>query len=154
MLSFASSPSHQLISLPHMSFYFTCPKFPSQTHPLGRASWKTGNGKQIAARASSGDGSAMWRGTHIRVPFRLHEKGCCDGVRTGRGHTSAKYLLPFCQFVRGHSSTSKAPWAYSVTSLNLLYVNCLPGCWTVSQLLGSRNSLFTLNSHIQHWAGT
>lgn len=40
MLSLSSLPSHQLISLPHTSFYFTCPNFPPQTHHLGGASWK------------------------------------------------------------------------------------------------------------------
>lgn len=41
MLSLSSLPPHQLISWPHMSFYFTCPNFPPQTHHLGGASRKT-----------------------------------------------------------------------------------------------------------------
>lgn len=77
----------KLISLPCMLCYFsTCPRFPSETHPLGGARWEIGNKKQISSRANS-EGwvvvtlSAMWRSTHIWVPFGLDEKGCCDPSR-------------------------------------------------------------------------
>lgn len=129
-----------------MSFYFSiCPDFPSQTHPLGGAGWKTGNEKQVAARTESGDGSAVWRRTHTCVSFGVCEKGFCDGGRMllwkdrdRRDH-----------FVRGHSSTSKLYWTYSVLSLHLPQVNYLlchwlSASWFQEQCLHSEVSHFAL----------